>query len=49
MEVKGFNKMDFSNQLLAVLTDNRTANSGEDIIIALKRREHSKSFGQSKF
>jgi len=49
MEVKGFSKMDFSNQFLAVLTDNRTASSGEAITIALKRRENSKSFGQSTF
>lgn len=49
MEVQDFSKKDFSNQLLAVLTDNRTASSGEAIAVALKTRINSKSFGQPTF
>ncbi len=40
---------DFSNQYLAVLTNNQTASSGEAVAVAFKTRENSKSFGQSTY
>lgn len=49
IETNIHSKEDFSNQFLAVLTDNQTASSGEAVAVALKLRENSKSFGQSTF
>ncbi len=49
IETKNFSKKDFSNQFLAVLTDNQTASSGEAVAVAFKTRKNSKSFGQPTF
>lgn len=40
---------DFSNQFVAVLTDNQTASSGEAMTVAFKFRNNTKSFGKPTF
>ncbi len=44
-----YQNLDLSRQFLAVLTDNKTASSGEAIAVALKGRANAKSFGQATY
>lgn len=48
-EKSSYNELDLTNQFLAILTDSRTASSGEAITIALKNRVNSKSFGKPTY
>lgn len=46
---KLYEKLDLSDQYLAILTDGKTASSGEAIAVALKYRMKSKSFGKPTY
>jgi len=49
MAFKFDEELDLSNQFLAILTDHKTASSGEAITVALKSRKRSKSFGNPTY
>jgi len=49
LENTDFEPLDLGNEYVAVLTDNKTASSGEAVTVALKERNNTRSFGMPTY